>query len=487
LRNDQRALRRLCLAGLICVCVFALWTGLSGLDFGYHWDERKLLSPLEKQWPSRLLPGWYNYPSLTYDLTLLVSAVAGTSLIACRAAALVITLAACPIVYWLVMKWRRNPIAALFAAATLATSWELAYHARWLAPDGVMMSLAAATMSVAFVAVESPQRWLKVAAFLAGLTASAKYPGGIMIVPVLSAAWLTQSATEARDRPVFIRQVLVLSGCFLLAFIFTTPGAIIQPRAFISDVRFEMMHYGVMGHGGYGVTPGAQHAHLLLSYLSLAAMSSTSGIAVCWFVVAAIGLFVVIRTERRTAMIIVLPVVLYTAYMIMQRVMIVRNYLVLLPFVSIMAARGLECILAALRVPPLRRTVAIVAGVLVAFDAVDTAKAADSVATRRELKLSVVVSTYLARHRDEPFELSSQVRQMVSRGVDQQIVSCGSSQVGKLLLLQSEISESNAAANQHGRYDLIAGPREVNLDYYPSWRGDDHVVAVSCREAPRFR
>ena len=47
-------------------------SGLSGIDFGCHWDEQKLISSIVKTGRrSLLLPGWYNYPSVCYDIVLL--------------------------------------------------------------------------------------------------------------------------------------------------------------------------------------------------------------------------------------------------------------------------------------------------------------------------------------------------------------------------------------------------------------------------------
>jgi hypothetical protein len=49
--------------------IFMIYTGVLGIDFGKHWDERKLIKSVRDSIPNgEIIPGWYNYPSMTYDL-----------------------------------------------------------------------------------------------------------------------------------------------------------------------------------------------------------------------------------------------------------------------------------------------------------------------------------------------------------------------------------------------------------------------------------
>ena len=45
--------------------------------------------------------------------------------------------------YRLVLTWRGSRIEALLAASLLALSWEVSYHTRWVAPDGLLMQFSA--------------------------------------------------------------------------------------------------------------------------------------------------------------------------------------------------------------------------------------------------------------------------------------------------------------------------------------------------------
>jgi 4-amino-4-deoxy-L-arabinose transferase-like glycosyltransferase len=106
---------------------------------------------------------------------------------------------------------------------------------------------------------------------LAGLAASTKYSGAMLIVPAALCAlarafhsdgasdrgrarWLVNAATD--------RGLLLFSGALLLAFFAGTPYSLVDPQTFLSDVRFEMRHLEA-GHAGVRI-PGGPH-HLFFS------------------------------------------------------------------------------------------------------------------------------------------------------------------------------------------------------------------------------
>jgi len=177
-------------------------TGLRGLDFGLHWDERPWqIGPVKHMVQAHtFLPGYYNYPSFDYWLNLLVlapdaagSRIAGDNLrehllytldshaylLRLRAAYLLITSLTLVWVYLLVLQRCGLWVQALFAASLLGCSWEVAYHLRWVATDGMLMQFAALTVLLASYAVKTGREsWLIAAAAVAGLACGTKYPGG---------------------------------------------------------------------------------------------------------------------------------------------------------------------------------------------------------------------------------------------------------------------------------------------------------------------
>ena len=64
-------MRNACHACLALLLAFSLWTGLTGIDFGYHWDEHRVTdSVIAAARTGRPLPGWYNYPSVIFDVVI---------------------------------------------------------------------------------------------------------------------------------------------------------------------------------------------------------------------------------------------------------------------------------------------------------------------------------------------------------------------------------------------------------------------------------
>ena len=133
-----------------------------GIDFGHHWDEPERLGTaihaLEKR---ELLPSWYNYPSVVHDLILASAtpdivrqsaypAAAGSAppplglttalqshgfLLRTRALFFGVSMLAVLGTYAFVLRWRACRFEAMVAAGLVALSWEIGYHARWIAPD----------------------------------------------------------------------------------------------------------------------------------------------------------------------------------------------------------------------------------------------------------------------------------------------------------------------------------------------------------------
>jgi len=143
-----------CLFGMTLI---ALGTSLGGLNFGYHWDEAKMLNSIQRAAETgRFLPGWYQYPSLCFWLGLLAKPLSAlwssehgdldSLRFTLRSMMAVITLATGLWTYALVRLWRRSNLEALVAAGIVLLSFEINYHSRWIAPDGLMMHFGIASM-----------------------------------------------------------------------------------------------------------------------------------------------------------------------------------------------------------------------------------------------------------------------------------------------------------------------------------------------------
>lgn len=485
-------------SGLLVVLAIAIVTGWLGIDFGGHWDEPRMRRTVQTAViDGRLLPGWYNYPSVTYD-------IAGAALlpdivrewrnadlrevqgavfdhrdtIRVRTTFLVLTTLVLVWVYMLVYAWRRRWAEALLAAALLGGSWEVAYHARWLAPDGVLMQFAALFTLLAMVMVKRERYgrgWLVGLAAAAGSACGTKYPGGILLWPLLVVAW------QARKSGSGGRPLLLVLSVFAATFVVTTPGVLFDFNTFVSNVVFEVRHYA-RGHFGYSVSPGPVHVGLILQYLSMVAFSKYTPVALVFFAFAIAGGVFVWRQERRLAFLLLWLPLVYVLYMGMQRVMFVRNLLFVMPFIAVLSARGAAWVLGFIRQRALRVAAACGIAATIAVNVVWLFHAANTIRNRDTLPYAAKILSYMNSHTDSPTFLSTRAARLA--GVGSAAEFPGNATADRTLAEQYLISTCDAfdrkewPGNRPGRYDVVCGALDVNLDYYPTWGGSCRIVAV---------
>lgn len=324
----RRAVRFREMAGhLLTLLIISLiiYLGFVGVDFGNHWDEYKIVNSVENSIRSGVfLPRWYNYPSMSYDIALIgailykiilnIRGVTQSSafgfldflggngfLIYTRSVFLVITVGFTSIwIYIAVYMWRCDWLEAFISTTIFASSWELAYHARWIAPDGLVMQFGVLTILCVITSLRARYSrcltWLSIAALSSGLVAGSKYYGGIFIIPVFLAYFYIQKDTNQDVRKYYFGY-LKITALFFLSFIFSSLGALVEPQAFFHDVLYELHHYQ-SGHGGYTVSPVGQHGYLLFQYISMVMLSDNPVIAIILFLFAIFGCYFLVKDEK---------------------------------------------------------------------------------------------------------------------------------------------------------------------------------------------
>ncbi|GAB4500797.1 MAG: hypothetical protein Fur0035_03370 [Anaerolineales bacterium] len=517
--SSRRA--RLALA-LLFLLAFAL--GLAGIDFGYHWDEINLLRSARASYRSgSLLPGWYNYPSVTFDLTLLSSLPQAVEVIRqergvntinplfylrearglyreinarldpftfppqMRPLFLFITLLTGIWTYALARELLKSRAAGLLAAALLFSSWEFAYHARWGAPDGLLAQFGALTVWLTLRAAapqsKCPAAWLTLAAISAALACGSKYYGGLFLLPVLLTA-LALARRLGWSKTKLGLSLLALGLVFAAAFLLATPGVLLETQQFIHDIRFEMRHYSTF-HYGQTVAPGGEHWGLLLIYFALTAFSRFAPLAALIFVLALAGAFSLLtRPADRLRLTLVFGVpLLYVFYMGLQRVLIVRNYLALFPFFAVLAAGGAQMLWRS-RLFQTRRAqwffgLAVFAALSANFGW--QAYAAQSIQRRGEISLSACLRQVTESRPQTRFFLSPQARAALA-GADFPNQAPTPASADIFLYVSGEIKHP-LISNRYGVYETPCGPYELNFNYYPDWEGDPRLVALKMSEA----
>lgn len=342
--------------------------GVKSLDFGYHWDERNTVGLVNKYVRTgNLLPGWYRYPTLTSYLALttvtpyvipevinngfewkpirayLLSAVLNnnpTFQLNVRKIFLTTTMLTMVWVYLLVLITRKNWLEAFLAASFLGLSWEINYHARWIATDGIMMQFGALALLLSSLALLRPKLrwwWLVGSAIAAGMAFGTKYTGGLLVLLPLYVTYQTRSSQSSRWKT--FSELVIISIIFGVTFIITTPAILLDTEILIKNATFELRHYS-SGHGRFTVSPGLQHLSLLLGYLSLVMFSKYTAIALAIFILSLAGGYQYWKKSRALAVMVIGFPIVFLLYFSTNRALFVRNILVTVPFLAVLAARG---------------------------------------------------------------------------------------------------------------------------------------------------
>ena len=515
LRPGVRVLRH---ASVLLPLLLLVGTGLRGLDFGLHWDERPWqIGPVKQMVRSgTLLPGYYNYPSFDYWLNLLVlapdaaaSRIAGESfrghllrtldsqayLLRLRAVYLVIASLSLVWVYLLVLQRRGSWLEALFAASLVACSWEVAYHLRWVATDGMLMQFAALTVLLALHALRSRRdSWLIAAAAVAGLGCGTKYPGGLLVLPVVMAGFFGAAGCTPREKAV---RFVKLATVFALVYLAVTPATILEPVKFAHGVLYEIKHYGT-GHGGHTVGRGLEHAWRMLTYFATVLFSPYFPIALLMFALAFMGTARMIAQDWRQGAIFMVFPLFYLLYFSTQGTMVVRNLLAVAPFWAVAAARGAGMVgefLGRNRDEPAaqlpRRALArgVWVGLLCAALGLNASwliASAESIPARHTDRFVREAAEYVRTHPGTKFFLSPRVKRdliVVGPPLDNVTVDPGDADAFVLYAREGMRRWQDWPANRRGLTQACFGPREVNFDVYPNWWGDDRIVVINRRRA----
>ncbi len=535
---------------ILCVFLLALFTGIRGIDYGYHWDEDRIFGALSRSIETGvMLPRWYNYPSMTYNVALLgltpeliryhnpyrfspgqftkrhrlnlENSSSSNNLVSdpsspfyryaerelrlretitdkqfhfrIRILFLFLSLLSVFWVYITVYVQNRNFWEAFLAASLLGLSWEIAYHSRWIAPDTLLMQFGAvALLCSVYSLVHHPSRasafCLCISAIAAGFACGSKYQGGLLLLVVFSTVYFTsQTASPLRERTFWTR-CLLLFLVFCGAYLLSTPGTIVEPYEFVHDVRFEINHYQT-GHWGHSVDAGLPHFLRILSYLSFSLLSPYPIIAIFFFLLLIPGVSQLIRQNRRYALLILLFPACYVLYMSMQRVMLVRNLLIIAPFLSILVAAGARFLHEQyLSRKSLAISFHILILLLLTTNAFWLVHSSETIRNRSEIDYPVAVLKYLTDHPQEKFSFSSRVTKELKE-TDYTIATKPSTKSTENTLVIFYASEAETPgeswpANRWNYYTLLpVGPYEVNYNYYPDWLGDDRIIILPVERA----
>lgn len=497
------------LPAIIPLFIF-LHTGFIGIDFGLHWDEpnklesvsqsleRGILVPTYYQKPGMIF--WVTLASITPDIPAIIQSDPKSYLIAikehidqpaymlqARGGHLIVASLGILWVYGLVWFWRKRWYEGLIAACVLAFSWEAAYHARFVATDSTVMSFSALTLLLVIIAYFNPKRrfWLWWAAIAGGFTLSSKYNAGLIILPV----WLVTYFNWDQENESWFdlaARLFSVSAIFAAAYLFITPGTILAPERFISDVNHELRHYSVEGHGRYTVTPGLDHFGRNLYYLAAVALSPYPAIALTLFMLALFGMGLSLRQQLRPTLLLLIFPLVYLLYMSTQQVMFVRNMQPLFPVIAIFTAYGLSELIRLLTAHFKRyaRWILVIGwsmpGIIIGLNVAWLYDAAESITQHGT---DTYLNEMIAYIEDQPqtlFAASDQVWGALEQhniAAPENLVHNGWDESSAGLIYLEEYNH-RLPANLPFLVRWF-GARQVNLNYYSSWKLNEHILLLT--------
>jgi hypothetical protein len=166
-----------------------------------------------------------------------------------------------------------------------------------------------------------------------GLATSSKYTAVLVAVPVILAALL-----RCTDRAGLRRAVAglpIAGGCAVLAFLATTPYALLDRPAFLQGLLFERQHYAT-GHAGMDGDAAGFYAGYLVTHEAL---------LVALALVAVVAVTIWDRQRWRAAVVLGSFPVIYSAVVAMQSVRNDRTIMLVLAPLAVLAALAIEPLL----------------------------------------------------------------------------------------------------------------------------------------------
>lgn len=491
---------------LVYVSILAVYmfSGMAAVDFGYHWDEFITLDGVKSAFKSwNLLPANYLYPGMifviglctaaakmlaispgqidtylaSHDFTLLLRSVFFT---VCSLSSTAVVLCS--------YRLGLGLIPSLFSGALVLGSWEFFSHARWIASDAIMATffiisicLMICSLTQNSVGIVSRLGLLLLAAAASGLCVSSKYPGGVVLVPLLIAVHKACRIERIRGRDAFLTYLFVISA-FTITYFAISPGTIIQPRLFIRDLFFNVFLYGNEGFFGYTVDNPLDHFIRLFEYLSLVAFSRIEGFAVILFGVISLGTFRMIKESPYAVLLLSAPT-LYLFVFVSQKVMIVRNYMFFIPFMAVAFAFGINYIITVAN-----RGRWLGSAALFFFMSLMLVNIYNVYETGRKILRSNPepagdqIIQFISKHNKSTFYVYPRAASLASNRTAALSNTTENPAEADFILFSSS-DASSLQANRHNLYTIVSSSfDDVNFNYYPTWTDSRLVLALSTKD-----
>jgi 4-amino-4-deoxy-L-arabinose transferase-like glycosyltransferase len=303
------------LAALAVILALAAALRLVGIGYGLPYpllnpDEESIVPRAWELSRGHLDPGWYDYPSLLFELVApLQAAFDEPSYGAARALSVLAGVAGVAAAWWLGRRAYGAWAGVVGAAAVAVATTHVAYSR--MAVTDVLLTLGV-TCALA-LALGGRLEW---AGLAVGLAASAKYPGVLAAVPVLVAGWGSW------------RRLATAAGLAIAAFALTSPFVLVHAGAAWDDVS-RVQRLARLGWLGFERDPPTPLAFLDRAWEAVGPL----------LVLAAVGLVIALRRRSRTDLVLVSFLTVWTLHLLPSNQHFDRYVLPVLPVLAVLAGR----------------------------------------------------------------------------------------------------------------------------------------------------
>ncbi len=509
------------------LCLFAWVVGIRGIDYGEHWDEWYAQEGTENAVKNlQLFPGDFTYNGVYFDLAAVpvfadvvrsfpavfpqIAKAPTRPMDAARYPAIkemqdktlayvksnrylldtraLFLFFSSFIIVGLALAarclWPERVVVVVVAAATAALSYEVGYHARYIAVDSLMGALTALMLaSMAWArTTRSPSSaqlaWV-LAAMCGGLAFGCKVTGVAYCIPIGIGAFFSPAGYVPRWRDGWLlrlRRVALVAVVFVVAYLFTTPGFVRDPVRFAAGVFHTSATYA-RGKFAYAVDGLLDHTVKFFSWLFVDVPSPFWPFSLLLVFFGGVGARRLWRRDRELSIALCCFVALYGFIVLKAGQMVVRNALPLVPVLVLCIAAGVDITLAGVNA----RLRAALSALLVAgfvANAGYSVWAGETVRTVTQKTILRDTAAWLNKNADRPLwvspNLHKNLKQQLAQSYNCAKTNAAPPQNARAALFFLDHPRKRWKANGWHLYEKHFSSQETNLTYYANWRAKNY-------------
>jgi 4-amino-4-deoxy-L-arabinose transferase-like glycosyltransferase len=225
-----------------------------------------------------------------------------------------------------------NTIGGTAAAVAIAVAPLAVANSQYLTTDVPTAALAVLVLWLSLRGLTGGRRWLLAAGFVAGLAASTKYNGGLVVVVPLVVLLTSCPPRQWLRRPTLTTASLIALAS-TAGFVLLTPAVVLDAsQVWTGGILYQLQ--------AYSAHPGAQGTDTAIHNLEVLWGVNTLGFGPGLSILAGLGLLISVVQHRRADLAVLSFVIAYYVVISLPPVRFDRNLLPLMPFLAVLAGRA---------------------------------------------------------------------------------------------------------------------------------------------------